>query len=101
MASPLPRCDLCDRAVPAHASYVVRIDVFADPSLPPLSTEDLESTDFDAALDAVLEEAKDMTADDLQDGVHRRLEYRLCPPCHRRFLANPLGKPRSVQAGKN
>ena len=64
--------------------------------------EQLAAADFDATLDELLDEMKGMTADDLQDGVHRRFEYRLCPACHRRFLANPLGKPRGdVRAGKN
>jgi hypothetical protein len=94
-------CDLCDRPMPPHASYVVRMDVFADPSMPPLNTEDLEETNFNETFDKLMEEMKGMTADDLQDGVHRRFEYRLCPSCHRRFLANPLGKPRDWRAGKN
>ena len=95
-------CDLCDRQLLKHASYIVRMDVFADPSMPPISSEELEETDFDEALDKLLAEAKDMTADDLQDGVHRRFEFRLCPACHRRFLANPMGKPRGdVRAGEN
>jgi hypothetical protein len=94
-------CDLCDRALPKHASYVVRMDVFADPAMPPLDTDKLEETDFGATLDKLLDEMKGMTADDLQDSVHRRFEYRLCAACHRRFLANPLGKPRDVRAGKN
>ena len=94
-------CDLCDRQLLKHASYVVRMDVYADPSMPPLSTEDLEETNFDETLDKLMDEMKGMTPDDLQDGVHRRFEYRLCPACHRRFLANPLGKPRDVQAGTN
>ena len=84
-----------------HASYVVRMDVYADPSMPAISTEDLEEMDFDATLDQLMEEMKGMTAGDLQDGVHRRFEFRLCPPCHRRFLANPMGKPRDARAGTN
>ena len=36
-------CDLCGREVELHESYVVRIDVFADPSVPPMSTEELQS----------------------------------------------------------
>ena len=95
-------CDLCDRQLPTHASYVVRMDIFADPSMPAMSTEELEEADFDETLDKLLDEMKDMSADDLQDGVHRRFEYRLCPACHRRFLANPLGKPRvDARAGQN
>ena len=94
-------CDLCDRAMDKHASYVVRMDVFADPAMPPLSEDELMGTDFDATLDELLDEMKGMTAEELQDGVHRRFEFRLCPGCHRRFLANPLGKPRDVRAGQN
>ena len=94
-------CDLCDRRLPKHASYVVRIDVYADPTTPNLSTEDLEETNFDETLDKLMDEMKGMTAEDLQDTVHRRFDYRLCPACHRRFLANPLGKPREVRTGTN
>jgi hypothetical protein len=94
-------CNLCDRSLPRHMSYVVRMDIFADPTIPPLSTEELEETDFDETLDKLLDEMKGMTADDLQDGVHRQFEFRLCPACHRRFLANPMGKPRNLRAGEN
>jgi hypothetical protein len=94
-------CELCDRALPKHASYVVRMDIFADPSVPPLDTADLEETNFDETLDKLMDEMKSMTADDLQDGVHRRFEFRLCPACHRRFLANPMGKPRIVRNAHN
>ena len=95
------QCNLCQRALPAHASYVVRIDVFADPSMPPTSAEELASADFDQTYNELLEQMQNMTAQDLQDGVHRRFEFRLCPACQRRFLANPLGKPRGVKAGHN
>lgn len=94
-------CDLCERRLVKHISYVVRIDVYADPSIPPLCTDQLDQADFDATLDKLMDEMKDMSPDDLQDGVHRRFEFRLCPACHPRFLANPLGKPRSVRAGEN
>jgi hypothetical protein len=44
---------------------------------------------------------KGLSADDLQDDVHRHFEYRLCRPCQRKFLANPLGKPRENRPGEN
>jgi hypothetical protein len=94
-------CELCDRVLPKDASYVVRIDVFADPSMPKLSGEDLEEMDFDKAFAELIEQMKHLSADDLQDQVHRRFEYRLCPACQRRFLANPMGKPREARAGQN
>ena len=90
------RCDLCARDLPAHESFVVKMDVFADPSMPETSSDEIEAADFDKTLSAVLEQVQDMTADELQDGVHRHFEFRLCPGCHRRFLANPLGKPRGA-----
>src|SRR5256885_15781256 len=42
-------CDACGRVVPAHAHYVVRIDVFADPEMPQTSSEELAEMDFDRA----------------------------------------------------
>ena len=94
-------CDVCRRAVPKHVSFVVRMDVYADPSVPALSTEELAETDFDETFQKLLAEMKDMTADDLQDGVHRRFEFRLCPICQKKFLANPLGMPRATRDGQN
>jgi hypothetical protein len=95
-------CDLCGRAVPPHAFYIVRIDAFADPSMPPLSTEELEEMDFDQTFEDLIEQMKQMSADELQDQVHRRFEYKLCPPCHRQYLANPLGRPRrNPKPGEN
>ena len=94
-------CELCGRTVDVHESYVVRIDVFADPSAPPLSTDEMQAADFDQTLTDLMDQMKHLSADDLQDDVHRRFEYRLCRPCQRRFLANPLGKPRAARAGKN
>jgi hypothetical protein len=94
-------CDLCGTEVDLHESYVVQIDVYAEPSMKPVTAEELAAIDFDDTYAALLEQMKHMTADDLQDDVHRRFEYRICRPCQRRFLANPLGKPRAVRAGSN
>lgn len=94
-------CEFCATTLPAHASYVVKIDVYADPSIPPMSSADLAAFDFDAALAEAMTDATELSADDLQDGVHRRFEYRLCPRCQRRFLANPMGLPRTPRAGTN
>jgi len=94
-------CDLCGRKLEAHNYYVVRIDVFADPSMPAVSSAELETVDFDAVIDQLLEEMTDMSADEIQDQVHRRFEMRICPKCQPEFLANPLGKPRGTQVGEN
>ena len=80
---------------------MVRIDVFADPSVPAIQTEDLEEMDAEGSIAGLIEQMKSMSADDLQDGVHRRFEYRLCGDCQRLYLANPLGKPRHRKPGEN
>ena len=95
------RCDLCDAPLPPHGFYVVRIDVFADPSVPPVTSEELEETDFGQSMEKLIEQMKHLTADDLQDQVHRRFEFRLCGGCQRGFLANPLGKPRGTRTPTN
>ena len=94
-------CDLCAREVGLHESYVVQIDVFAEPSVAPVTGEELAAIDLDQTYADLLDQMKNMTADDLQDDVHRRFEFRLCRACQRRFLANPLGKPRGAPAGQN
>jgi len=94
-------CDACGRVVPAHAHYVVRIDVFADPAMPQTSSDELAEMDFDRTFAELIEQMKTMTADELQDQVHRRFEYRICPACQRKFLVNPLGLPREKRPTTN
>ena len=90
VTSETPACAACGRPVPLGAGYVVRIEVFADPELPEMTAEQIAAMDLDAAMAGLLEQMKRMSAEELQDGVHRQFEYRLCPLCHRRYLANPL-----------
>jgi hypothetical protein len=77
-----------------HTHYVVRIDVFADPEMPPVSAKDLAGRDFEREMAELVEEMKGMSAEELQDQVHRRFEYRICRMCQVRFLRDPLGPPR-------
>ena len=87
-------CDLCNRPVPPHGHYVVKIEVFADPRMPEVTAEEMEEADYQAAMKELIEQMKGMSANDLQDQVHRMFEFKICPACHASFLANPLGKPR-------
>ena len=80
--------------------YVVRIDVFADPEMPPVSRGELDALDFDAEMDELLEQMKGMSTEELQNQVHQRFEFRICPGCRRKFLGDPLGKEFRRQAKK-
>ena len=94
-------CDLCDRPVSPHGHYVVRIDVFADPAMPAVTSEEMAEAEYQQAMRELMEQMQHLSADDLQDQVARRFEFTLCRPCQIRFLANPLGKPRQRRTGEN
>ena len=87
-------CNICGTTVAPHAHFVVRIDVFADPSIPAMSMEDLEEMNAEQTFNDLIKQMSGMSPDELQDGVHRRFEYKLCAACQREFLSNPLGLPR-------
>jgi hypothetical protein len=40
-----------------------------------------------------------MTADEVQDQVHRRFEFGICAACQRGMLANLLGKKFRMRSG--
>ena|SRR5688500_10491522 len=94
-------CDICGDTVAPHAHYVIRMDVFADPSVPPVTADELEEADHEAKISELIKQMEAMSPDDLQDQVHRRFEYRVCRGCQREFLANPLGLPRRRKTGEN
>lgn len=95
------RCELCNAILPSHGFYIVRIDVFAEPSMPAVSSDDLDEMDLDQTMKKLLKQMKHMSAEEIQDQVYRRFEYRICGTCQRKFLTNPLGKPRTSRAGRN
>lgn len=93
-------CAVCDRVIPIGEGYIVRIDVFADPSVPPIDTSSKEWAAGNS-IEAIIQQLEHTSAEDAQDSVHRRFEYRLCPSCQRAYLANPLGMPRRLKIGVN
>jgi len=90
---------MCRSTIAAHCSYVVRIEVFAHPSTPPLDTD--TNPDPGMEIISLLDELQDYSAEELQDQVYRRMEFHLCPACHKRYLSNPIGTPRSQLPGRN
>ena len=101
MAAPNIRCDLCERMVPVHESYVVRIELFADPNVPEVTAEELATTDYEQSMADLLKQMEQMSTQEIESDVHRRFEFRLCVECQRRFVQNPLAKPKRVSATQN
>jgi ribosomal protein L40E len=84
-------CDRCGDTIPPHAHYVVKIQVYADPSLPAVTTDDLEETDYDARVSDLLKEMEHLSEEELENAVHWQREFKVCRPCQLRLLRDPLG----------
>lgn len=83
-------CHRCGvRLTPGRGDvWVVKIEAFADPT-PPLVNpgEPLEA--ITPEIEDLLEQMKDLSAQELMDQVHRRLTVLLCAACYRSWIENP------------
>jgi hypothetical protein len=83
-------CDLCGKDLLAVADnrYVVKMEVYAAHDPAELTEEDLDADH--------LEEISQILADENGDcepaPAYKKLRYDLCSACHKRFLADPLGR---------
>ena len=77
--------------IPPHAHYVVKLEVYADPTLPDISADDLEEMDYARRMQELLAEMEGLSSEELEDSVHWRREFRICRSCQRALLKNPLG----------
>ena len=92
---------MCNDVLPPHGIYIVRMDVFAEPSMPSVSSDELDEMDLQRTIDRLVEQMKHMSPQELQDQVHRCFEFRICLACQKKLLANPLGKPRESHQAEN
>ncbi len=86
---------LCHRCgvglTPGEGSfYVVRIEAFADPT-PPLVSTDEPLADIAADFERLIEQMRDMSEQELMDQVYRKLVVLLCLPCYQAWIENPTG----------
>lgn len=87
-------CDHCGKPITAAAGprMIVRIESYPAP-------EDDESPDDGGGSDVVEEVARmiqqaEESGESVPAPTTREVAYDLCVPCHRRLMANPLGKGR-------
>jgi hypothetical protein len=83
------RCG-CDLAPGRGNFYVVRIEAWADPTPPNITSDDL-AADIGAEIDKLLEQMRNMSERELMDQVHRRLTIHLCGTCYKTWIENPTG----------
>jgi hypothetical protein len=91
----MPRfiCDRCGDTIPPHAHYVVKMQVYADPTLPPVTSDDIEEADHDRKMSDLLKEMESLSEEELENAVHWEREFRVCRPCQVQLLRNPLNGP--------
>jgi len=70
--------------------YVVRILAVADPHPPDIDENDLE-IDIETEVHQLIEEMHDLSAQELNDQVFRRLTIHLCATCYADWIENPAG----------
>ena len=84
-------CDLCGKDLTdgRDARYVVRMEVYpaGDPSQ--LTDADLSDDNLEA-IGELLRDADE--ADPEPAPAYKKLQYDLCPGCHKKFLADPLSR---------
>ena len=95
-------CAVCARPLEPFRFYVVRVDVFADPSPEPIDTSAAPGeAGYIESVEEILAQMELMSSDELQDQVARRFEYHVCPECQKFVLKNPLGLPRRRRVSQN
>jgi hypothetical protein len=87
-------CDRCGMSIPPHAHYVVKLEVYADPTLPAVTSDEIEEADYDRKVAELLEQMRHASAEELENSVHWQREFRICRPCQLQLLADPLGAAR-------
>jgi hypothetical protein len=92
-------CAMCGKRVPQDASYIVRIEVISDPTVPPVTTGSMP--DASEELERLIDQINSMSADELEDQVYRKMEFRLCSRCQPFYLAKPIQRRRSSRASHN
>jgi hypothetical protein len=86
-------CDICGKDLTPGVTtrFVVKMDVFA-------ATEPTELTEDDTDADPVEEMARLLTEQEENDDelepapVCKKMQFDLCLLCHRKFIADPLGR---------
>lgn len=85
-------CAACERAIPRRgAVYVLDIALYA--AAGPLEVEEADlASDLEGELLRMGAELERLTAEEAEEGVHRRFRFELCRPCQSRYVRDPLGR---------
>ena len=68
--------------------YEVRIEALADPSPPRITAEQLAAASAEGMRE-LIDQMKDLSAQELIDQVYRRMVIHLCRACYMGWIENP------------
>lgn len=90
-------CDMCGKEllVDEETRFVVNVEVHAAYDPMEITEADLES-DIDEEIRELVNEMKEMDAEELEDQVRKTFRFDLCPSCWEQYIADPLGSVRGV-----
>jgi len=85
-------CARCARELHPGAGnfYVVTIEAVADPTPPNVSAEEL-AADLRKRIEELIQQMKDLSAQEAMEQIYRRLVLHLCGTCYRQWIENPTG----------
>src|SRR5262245_38387384 len=83
-------CDLCGKnlLLGTNARYVVKMEVFAAHDPAEVTEDDLDLDHLEEIGQVLTEEGPEAEP----APAFKKLQYDLCPSCHKRFLADPLSR---------
>jgi hypothetical protein len=86
-------CRRCNRLLRPGATdfYLISILAVADPS-PPIITEEDLARNVHAEIGRLVKSMENLSEQDAQDQVFRRVGFRLCPQCYQVWIADPTGR---------
>jgi hypothetical protein len=78
-------CESCGRTIEEpQVAFHMKIELFADPSPPEITPEDLER-DFDQEMREIIKEMEATDPRDAEDEVYEAYLFTLCAACRRRM----------------
>lgn len=84
-------CDRCGKGllIDSNVRYEVTIEVKAAYDPMELTEDDLDQ-DLDSKIDETIEELKELSEQEANDQVYKKMTFHLCPACQKEYIDDPI-----------
>ena len=85
-------CDCCKRSIDTQDElrYVVRMEAYV--AMDPAGEDDEADRDHLEEVQDILQRLEEEDCEQMSRDVYREMRYDLCSECHKKFVADPLGR---------